>query len=568
MADAFDEMVLAIDVRYFASTVLLEDYKKIAALIYPKPRYREFNIPKKSGGKRAIAAPRKKLKILQQRLLSYLVAKIDPPKACVHGFVPGRNVVTNASKHSERNPRFILNVDLENFFPTITFYRVRGVFLKRPFNLSYSVASMLAHLCCHNGVLAQGSPTSPILSNLVCRKLDNDLSALARKYRAVYTRYCDDITMSFVAKMADNLPANICSFNGEAVNIGDELKAVIAANGFALNDEKSRLSSSSHRQEITGLTVNDFPNVRRQYIDSIRGALHSWEVHGYKLAEARWQETPYKRIRVSNTVPKLCFNLKGRLLYLKMVRGGDDEIYGRLASKFNKLVAIGAVGEVPPCKPLPIDYSVTTANGARHAVFVLQAQWFEKNELIFERQGTAFFVGQGYLLTCEHVVSNELSSDEKDDAMGELEQARHTVLIPGGKEYPVELVAVHEHYDVALLKFSGDGPEYIRRFKLSQASATVGQKSCLLGFPNWSNGRPVTVVNGEVTSVYSRSATQKLETSQQIRKGNSGGPLLNAELEVVGMATDGATYEKGNNECLTSGQIRQWLIDIKAEVQL
>lgn len=128
MADAFDEMVLAIDVRYFASTVLLEDYKKVAALIYPKPRYREFNIPKKSGGKRAIAAPRKKLKILQQRLLGYLVAKIDPPKACVHGFVPGRSVVTNASKHSERNPRFILNVDLEIFFQQSHFIGFVGFF--------------------------------------------------------------------------------------------------------------------------------------------------------------------------------------------------------------------------------------------------------------------------------------------------------------------------------------------------------------------------------------------------------------------------------------------------------
>lgn len=208
---------------------------------------------------------------------------------CVHGFTPKRSIVTNAKRHCSPKTQHLLNIDIEDFFPSITFYRVRGLLQKKPFECSYQVATVLAHLCTFYGTLPQGSPMSPLLANLVCRGLDRDLMKLAKRHRATYTRYADDITFSFSVRRTGALPANICSFDSGILTLGEELRAIFAAHTFRINPSKSRLSTRLNRLEVTGITINQNPNVKRTFIDRIRGALHAWDKYGYPLADAEWK---------------------------------------------------------------------------------------------------------------------------------------------------------------------------------------------------------------------------------------------------------------------------------------
>ena len=143
------------------------------------PKYLHFEIPKAGGGTRMISVPPPTVCGWQRRLHE-LLAPLYEPKGAVHGFVRGRSIATNAGEHVGR--RKLLSVDIRDFFPTIHFGRVRGVFLRRPFSLPNEVASTLARLASDDGRLPQGAPTSPLIANLVCRRLDTDLSRLATKH--------------------------------------------------------------------------------------------------------------------------------------------------------------------------------------------------------------------------------------------------------------------------------------------------------------------------------------------------------------------------------------------------
>ena len=172
-----------------------------------KRRYSSFDIKKKNGKIRKISAPSPNIKILQQKLNQVLQA-VYSPKPSVHGFVNQRSVVTNATKHIGK--KYVFNIDLKDFFPTINFGRVRGMFMGKPYNLPQKVSTVLAHLCCHDRELPQGAPTSPIISNMICGKLDSQLQQLASKYRCTYSRYADDMTFSTTLKKC---PSGIASPN-------------------------------------------------------------------------------------------------------------------------------------------------------------------------------------------------------------------------------------------------------------------------------------------------------------------------------------------------------------------
>lgn len=171
-------------------------YQRVVYLAYRKPpnrRYTEFQIPKKAGGTRTIAAPCPALKMVQ-RLLNGVFQELYRPKPASHGFVRGRSIVSNASRHKRQ--RFVLNVNLRGFFPSINEGRIWGLFRAKPYELKSNVAKLIARLCCHNNALPQGAPTSPVLSNMVCRRLDRQLMKLAQGHRCIYTRYADDLTFS------------------------------------------------------------------------------------------------------------------------------------------------------------------------------------------------------------------------------------------------------------------------------------------------------------------------------------------------------------------------------------
>jgi RNA-directed DNA polymerase len=189
-----------------ALAALLEiKHKDLTYLLYVKTdaqKYSAFSIRKKSGGTREIHAPIKQVKSLQRRLadrleqcLADVQKKTGKSNSASHGFRPGKSILTNASVH--RNKRHILNLDLKDFFPTISGKRIRGFLIRdQHFKFHKDVATTIAHIACLDGKLPQGSPCSPIISNLIAGILDFHLSRLAKNHGCLYTRYADDITFS------------------------------------------------------------------------------------------------------------------------------------------------------------------------------------------------------------------------------------------------------------------------------------------------------------------------------------------------------------------------------------
>src|SRR5690554_1386279 len=228
-----------------------------------KKRYQTFTIKKKSGADRTIHAPVKGLKSIL-RSLNFVLQCVYEPHEAATGFVLEKSIVDNAKKHVGHH--YVLNMDLKDFFHSFDRNRVKMGFMYEPFNLrgdKEPLAFLLACLCTHpfeiNGetkiVLPQGSPTSPTLTNILCRKLDIRLSGLAKRFNLTYSRYADDITFSSHHDVYKNN------------EFQKELKRIIEDDQkLSFNDKKTRLQKNGYSQEVTGLIVNEKVNVRRKYI--------------------------------------------------------------------------------------------------------------------------------------------------------------------------------------------------------------------------------------------------------------------------------------------------------------
>lgn len=303
-------------------------------------RYTKFDIPKRAGGTREITTPITALKIIQRKLNQVLQhVYYDKRRPSVHSFITEHSILTNAKKHLRRE--WVLNIDLKAFFPSITFPRVIGLFKKKPYEIPIPAATVLAQICCFEDKLPQGAPTSPIVSNMICAKLDNELGRLARKHKCKYTRYADDITFSTYSY---NFPSALAKINSLGqVEVGDELNQIIHENWFEVNLDKVRLRRQNLRQEVTGLTVNDFnksgrPNVKRQYVRQIRAMLHAWEKDGLENAEKEFLKRHYKKHRAPfKKPPSLIQILNGKIGFLGMVIGKDNPLYLRYYHQFKRL---------------------------------------------------------------------------------------------------------------------------------------------------------------------------------------------------------------------------------------
>ncbi|CCY15775.1 reverse transcriptase (RNA-dependent DNA polymerase) [Prevotella sp. CAG:755] len=305
-------------------------------------RYREFYIPKRSGGRRRISAPRTGTYKYMLHALNLLLGSLYTPSLSAMGFAPGRSIVTGAEKHVGQH--YVFNTDLRDFFPSVRRARVKARLLLPPFGFTEEVAIAVAGLCTvrveapgDDGqparpiyVLPQGAPTSPLLTNAVCDRLDRRLTGLARRCGANYTRYADDITFSS--------PHNLC-VEGSAFRA--ELARILAVEGFEMNEAKTRVQRSGQRQEVTGLVVNRRVNVCRHYVRSLRAVLYVWRRYGYDAALAALlrhdRVVPERRGR--RRLPDLTRVIEGRLLFVRQVRGTADPLYARLQAAFDALVA-------------------------------------------------------------------------------------------------------------------------------------------------------------------------------------------------------------------------------------
>ena len=439
---------------YGDKTVLFQ-LKQLTWYSNPKlatKRYTSFTIKKKSGAERTIHAPVKGLKAIQKTLSFILQCVYEPHKAAT-GFVRDKSIVDNAKEHI--GSKYVYNIDLKDFFPSIDQARVWKCLQLQPFNLNnqdteieekviskvfsfdeikqelnftharfvnskkcsflilikfidttenyisvkidntisligdtinekvndiktnyvvyayatdkgtfykllhkrdrknkdrkitksrQQIASIIASICCNEmevermnssrewilekrNVLPQGAPTSPILTNVVCQRLDYLLSAVAKRFGLKYSRYADDITFSSMH--------NVYQSNSEFLK---ELGRIIAEQGFHIKETKTRLQKDGYRKEVTGLLVNDKVNVQKRYIKQLRMWLYNWESYGYERAQNYFvQHYVAEKGNSIKGKPDMINVIDGKLNYLKMVKGDSNDLYLKLRYRFYKL---------------------------------------------------------------------------------------------------------------------------------------------------------------------------------------------------------------------------------------
>lgn len=219
--------------------------------------YRTYEIPKRSSGVRLIAQPSRDLKAVQGWILRNILDRLASSEHS-KGFERGGSVLENASAHVGAS--YILSMDLEDFFPSVTGRQVFGIFAS--IGYSRAIGHILANLCLYKGRLPQGAPTSPKLANLVCARLDARINGYAGPKGIVFTRYADDITLS--AQTSEKV--------SRAKNF---LPTIISGEGFRVNKEKTRIFGTMARKEVTGLIVtSDYVGVGRQKLRELRAKIH------------------------------------------------------------------------------------------------------------------------------------------------------------------------------------------------------------------------------------------------------------------------------------------------------
>ncbi|MCK1756123.1 RNA-directed DNA polymerase [Bradyrhizobium sp. 137] len=296
-------------------------------------KYTTFAIAKRSGGLREIKAPIPHLKTLQRRLANLLNSCLveienagERRRPISHGFVPSLSIITNASAHKGR--RYVLNLDLEQFFPSINFGRVRGVLIRdKRFELDPKVATVVAQIACHENSLPQGSPCSPVLSNIVGRLLDIRLVRFARQHKCTYSRYVDDITFS-TNRTAFPSELAVHQESGDW-DLSQSLVSEIERAGFRVHARKTRMQVRGSRQLTTGLLVNEKVNVRPEYYRTTRSMCAAlfkegtyYEMRPAALAGGNAADAAVKQVANSLSL------LEGRLGYIYHVRDTVDRREG------------------------------------------------------------------------------------------------------------------------------------------------------------------------------------------------------------------------------------------------
>ncbi len=288
-----------------------------------KPIYNSFQIPKKKGGFRKILSPNDDLLQIQKQLNLYFQAiylLVKPTN--VHGFIAkpkgyeiNHSIMSNAFVHT--NKKHVLNIDLKDFFPSISASRVRKVLVNHIGLNDNQIADAIALLCTYQKSLPVGAPTSPVLANFTCLDLDKELLSYCSLYDITYTRYADDLTFS-----------SQDYFNSETIKF---IRSIIDKHHFIINEKKFRLLSSQSKQTVTGITVNEKLNVSRVYIRNIRAILHNIKIAGIEAATKKH----YKVVFADSLLQKkLVSKLNGQIDFVGQVRGKEDVIYNKLKSSY------------------------------------------------------------------------------------------------------------------------------------------------------------------------------------------------------------------------------------------
>jgi RNA-directed DNA polymerase len=498
--------------------------KKLTYLLYVLPdvsKYTIFTIPKKSGDLRTISAPNVAVKRLQ-RILADILVEMYAAKDGVHGYVKDRSIISNGKAHLRK--RYLLSLDVKDFFPSINFGRVRGLFLGHPFNFPAVVATAIARLSCNSNELPSGAPTSPIISNFICWGLDTHLRKLSFRLGCTYTRYADDISIS---TNRENFPSALATITHDPYSaiISDEIVSVLNKSGFSLNSDKTRLATSRQSQVVTGLKVNEFLNVDRSFVRQVRAMLNAWEKFGLEAAEAEYRLKFQKKSRAP-FLPEVSFKevVHGKLMFLRSVRGPDDQIYQRLLGRY----AVAA-----NLKHLT---SYGFPKQINHALWLLSSDKFEDDFY----QGTAFHLHGVGIITCAHV----LKSDTKARRIYNPAESLDIKILHKDDEKDYAIIEIVDGKEEVFLV-----PDYDWNHQVSNPVRTVG-------FPAHEPHATVAFEDGAIIQVRTNAAGNIwYRVNNNIVGGSSGGPVLNEKLQVVGIIASGATSLSSKDQPVNNGYI-------------
>jgi len=496
--------------KYEVADLLEVNYSTLVYLLYRSDRpapYTKFYIPKKNGKQREILAPTASLKILQKKL-AYILSLVYEPKSSVYGFCKNKDILDNARLHTNR--KVVFNIDLENFFPSIHIGRVIGLFQSSAFSFPKDVAILLAQICCFEGKLPQGAPTSPILSNMICYTLDSDLQKLAKENNCLYTRYADDITFSSNSR---ELSSNIVSSTDGVVVCGEKLSSIIKKNNFSINQLKVRLQKQYMRQEVTGLTVNEFSNVSRKYIREIRTILYAWKKFGKANASRVYLEL-YPKYKAD---PDLETIVAGKISFIKFIRSSKDPVYRKLKNKLEKIK-----------DPHSVDLPISDIDELRSAVWVVKAA--------AGYVGTAFMLKDVGLVTCHHVI----------DGLGGVVDVYNSEI---NKTYKAEVVRSHMTPDLAILRITQTLTSPLFSLERSNKdSLEVKESITVIGFPDHQSNDSPQCYEGKISAKSTEPTTEtgllyieRFTIDKAIYKGMSGSPVVDRHNKVLGVAFHGAT---------------------------
>ena len=213
--------------------------------------YRKITLRKKNGGIRIINAPDELMKSVQNTINRNILSKI-PVSQYAKAYKTGAKLYDNAKIHVGK--KYLLKMDISDFFGSITFEQVYN----NAFNTKFfpkQIGAFLTEFCCLNGVLPQGAPTSPAISNLVFKNFDNNIGLWCKNNGINYSRYCDDLTFSS---------------DKPIYHVYEKVKKMLEEMGFELNEKKTRFVTNANRQSVTGLTVNEKVSVSREYKRKLR----------------------------------------------------------------------------------------------------------------------------------------------------------------------------------------------------------------------------------------------------------------------------------------------------------